>query len=183
MTAQAPSLHAELQKQIAGSQVRASTATLSLLYLFLDTILSPDKACSLRTVHGVLGGTKGASFWHSIIAFLIVAVEWCSGNVTPVLHLIQVLHSSPSETCAYQPLQPILALAVLAISWCMSIISKDMDCMQMSEMPMGGGGASNKKKNSTDIWYDVAGWVLLGGIMFGWVSLARNTPAPSPALK
>ena len=55
--------------------------------------------------------------------------------------------------------------------------------MQMGEMPMGGGGASSKKKNSTDIWYDVAGWVLLGGIMFGWVSLAKNTPAPSPALK
>ena len=109
MTAQAPSLHAELQKQIAGSQVRASTATLSLLYLFLDTILSPDKACSLRTVHGVLGGTKGASFWHSIIAFLIVAVEWCSGNVTPVLSPIQKICSSPSQNWAFQPLPTIFS--------------------------------------------------------------------------
>lgn len=55
---------------------------------------------------------------------------------------------------------------------------------QMGEMPLGGGGGgSKKKKNSSDIWYDVAGWVLLGGIVFGWVSLAKNTPAPSPALK
>ena len=88
MTAQAPSLHAELQKQIAGSQVRASRATLSPLFLCLDTTLSPDKACSLRTVHGVVGGTKGGRRWHSVIAFLIVTAEWCSGNVTPVLHLI-----------------------------------------------------------------------------------------------
>lgn len=53
--------------------------------------------------------------------------------------------------------------------------------VQIGEMPTGS--ASKKKKSSSDIWYDVAGWVLLGGIVFGWVSLAKNTPAPAPALK
>jgi hypothetical protein len=48
---------------------------------------------------------------------------------------------------------------------------------------MPTGSASKKKKSSSDIWYDVAGWVLLGGIIFGWISLAKNTPAPAPALK
>lgn len=63
-------------------------------------------------------------------------------------------------------------------------LQKQIAGSQIGEMPLGGGGGgSKKKKTSTDIWYDVAGWVLLGGIMFGWVSLAKNTPAPSPALK
>ena len=55
--------------------------------------------------------------------------------------------------------------------------------MQIGEVASGGAGASKSKKSSSDIWYDVAGWVLLGGILAGWVSLAKNTPAPQPALK
>lgn len=88
MTAQAPSLHAELQKQIAGSQVRALRATLSPLYLFLDTTLSTRQGLQPQDRTLVLGSTKGGRCWHSIIASLIVTAVWCIGNVTPVLHLI-----------------------------------------------------------------------------------------------
>jgi hypothetical protein len=45
---------------------------------------------------------------------------------------------------------------------------------------VGSSSSAGRKKAANDWWYDVAGWVVLGGIIAGWVILARNAAPPQP---
>ncbi len=45
-------------------------------------------------------------------------------------------------------------------------------------MPDGGG--DGRKSQSTDFWWDIAGWVTLIGLGMGVMALSKNGPAAVP---
>lgn len=142
-------------------------------------------------------GSSWRKLWKSIGGSRIHYGAWCLGNAhtshafyTPDHEEAKVYFAKATQ-CFQQAVEEEPGNELYIKSLDMSARAPELHLELQRQMagqqqaPLGGPSASNtkvaKKTKSSDLKYDVLGWVILGVAIIAWVGMAKSQVPPPPS--